>query len=250
MRALIRSVTPGFVLRTKRAIQREIELSRSIAGVAKLGEARDPAEALEMVQGFRGWGDYARIDSVQIPSEICALFDLLREQKVRRACEIGSFLGGTLCMMTRLLPDDAELFSLDWPEVADGPRPLATRKRFHEGFARKDQRVTVLYGDSHSEETAGRLATLLEGRPLDFLFIDGDHSSEGVRQDFELYAPFVRAGGLIGFHDIVPHDEAGFGVAEFWEELRTRYETREICDLEARERRAGFGIGVLTWPGV
>jgi predicted O-methyltransferase YrrM len=39
---------------------------------------------------------------------------------------------------------------------------------------------------------------------LDFLFIDGDHTYEGVKQDFEMYTPLVRKGGLVAMHDIVP----------------------------------------------
>lgn len=39
--------------------------------------------------------------------------------------------------------------------------------------------------------------------PLDILYIDGDHSYEGVKADYELHAPKVRPGGLIFFHDPV-----------------------------------------------
>jgi len=34
-----------------------------------------------------------------------------------------------------------------------------------------------------------------------FLFIDGDHSYEGVRNDLEKFAPLVANGGLVVFHD-------------------------------------------------
>jgi predicted O-methyltransferase YrrM len=36
---------------------------------------------------------------------------------------------------------------------------------------------------------------------LDLLFIDGDHSYEGVKRDYELYVSKVKPGGLILFHD-------------------------------------------------
>jgi hypothetical protein len=36
---------------------------------------------------------------------------------------------------------------------------------------------------------------------VDFLFIDGDHTYDAVRQDYELYFPKIRKGGLIFFHD-------------------------------------------------
>jgi predicted O-methyltransferase YrrM len=68
------------------------------------------------------------------------------------------------------------------------------------------QRVSLLMGrDSHSETTFRRVARLLGGRSIGFLFIDGDHSRYGVRQDFDMYSPLVAPGGLVAFHDISPN---------------------------------------------
>lgn len=36
---------------------------------------------------------------------------------------------------------------------------------------------------------------------MDFIFIDGDHTYEAVRTDYELYFPKIKKGGLIFFHD-------------------------------------------------
>jgi len=38
----------------------------------------------------------------------------------------------------------------------------------------------------------------------DMLFIDGDHSAAGVREDIRLFRPWVRSGGIIAFHDYIP----------------------------------------------
>lgn len=40
------------------------------------------------------------------------------------------------------------------------------------------------------------------GGPLDFAFIDGDHSEIAVRRDFELIAPWVKPSGIIALHDV------------------------------------------------
>jgi predicted O-methyltransferase YrrM len=37
--------------------------------------------------------------------------------------------------------------------------------------------------------------------PLDFLFIDGDHSEMGVQQDWQMWHRFVVPGGVVVFHD-------------------------------------------------
>ena len=38
--------------------------------------------------------------------------------------------------------------------------------------------------------------------PIRLLFIDGDHSYEAARRDFELWSPFVVPGGVIALHDV------------------------------------------------
>ena len=43
-----------------------------------------------------------------------------------------------------------------------------------------------------------------EGRIADAIFIDGDHSYEGVKRDLELYYPLLAAGGLLIVHDYLP----------------------------------------------
>ena|ERR1035437_168903 len=39
--------------------------------------------------------------------------------------------------------------------------------------------------------------------PIDMIFIDGVHSYNGVREDYEKYAPYVKQYGIIAFHDCV-----------------------------------------------
>ena len=38
-------------------------------------------------------------------------------------------------------------------------------------------------------------------KPIDFLFIDGDHSYEGCLQDWQDWNQFVAPGGIVAFHD-------------------------------------------------
>ena len=47
-------------------------------------------------------------------------------------------------------------------------------------------------------QDAGRRWT---GGEADLVFIDGDHSPEGCREDFEVWSPHVGPGGAIAFHD-------------------------------------------------
>jgi predicted O-methyltransferase YrrM len=88
-----------------------------------------------------------------------------------------------------------------------------------------------------------KVKAALSGQELSYLFIDGDHTYEGVKQDFELYGPLVRKGGVIALHDITEHPAAsGCDVARFWNQVRQVYRHTEI--IEDRQQ-GGFGIGVL-----
>jgi predicted O-methyltransferase YrrM len=39
------------------------------------------------------------------------------------------------------------------------------------------------------------------GPPLDVVFVDGDHSPQGCREDWDVWHPHVRSGGAVAFHD-------------------------------------------------
>ncbi len=57
---------------------------------------------------------------------------------------------------------------------------------------------------------------------IDLLHIDGLHTYEAVREDFETWKPKLSRRAIVLFHDIVVTRE-GFGVDRFWAEITTRY---------------------------
>jgi predicted O-methyltransferase YrrM len=175
------------------------------------------------------------------------LVDFLRKMQAlrpRRVCEIGTSAGGTLYAFTRVAAPDAVLVAVDLA------LPAATR-RLRSRLGRERQTIVDIEGDSHAHETKRAVVEALGGAPLDVLFIDGDHSYEGVRSDFELYGPLVRRGGLIGIHDINEDFVTRHGrqtasisgeVPRFWRELSGRY---RIEELVADPDQDGYGIGVI-----
>jgi len=57
-------------------------------------------------------------------------------------------------------------------------------------------------------------AAACDHRPVDFVFIDGDHSEEGLLDDWRAWSPLVEPGGIVALHDSRstperPIDEAG-----------------------------------------
>ena len=84
---------------------------------------------------------------------------------------------------------------------------------------------------------------LLKDEKVDFLFIDGDHTYQGVKQDFQMYSPLVKKGGIVAVHDIVTHDPAsGCEVDRFWNEIKPTYQHIEIIE---KQDQKWAGIGVL-----
>ncbi len=198
--------------------------------------ASTPTEALALARSLR-------VGPTQADEELEWLLGLLGYQQISTVVEIGTDEGGTLLVWTRAAAPDALLIALDI-------RPLGLLGRFsawallRRGFARPGQRVELLMPiDSHDPRTLERLRRRLDGRPIDFLFIDGDHSYDGVKRDFEMYSPLVRPGGLVAFHDVIAGDEPD--VVRYWRELKEEHETEEYAAVGPKR----YGIGVVRVPG-
>jgi len=83
----------------------------------------------------------------------------------------------------------------------------------------------ILFGQYSPSHTAVReTAKLLNGRSLDFLYIDGCHEASAVYSDMERFRQFVRVGGLIGLHDTYriagPKTVAGLIREGHWPEVK------------------------------
>lgn len=75
---------------------------------------------------------------------------------------------------------------------------------------------------------------------VELLHIDGFHTYEAVRHDYETWYDKVAPGGMILFHDVRAR-LPGFGVWRFWDEIEAQQETFTF--------NHGFGLGVLRKPG-
>jgi len=137
------------------------------------------------------------IASLQL-DEAALLYRLARNASSGPFAEIGRFKGGSTLVFAAALPDGAELWSYDL-HVALRPdlpgeqldRELAAALARY-GLAGK---VHLVVADSRTVQPPPA--------PLELLFVDGDHSYEGARADFERWGEFVRAGGHLLFHDAV-----------------------------------------------
>ena len=223
------------------------ELNRRVAS------AKDVTEVVRLVFEFSYWG--VEIGPLQLPSELAGLLEYVREQRPRTVLEIGTAGGGTFCGFAAFAAADALLVSVDLRHGEFGGGYPSWRAPLYRSFATRAQRISLIEGDSHSEESLAAVTDALDGRLVDLLFIDGDHTYPGVRADFETYSQLVAPGGLIALHDIAPEKPSAYpgmrvcvgGVPEFWREIRDQYEHVEIVD---DWEQGAFGIGMIRWPGV
>jgi predicted O-methyltransferase YrrM len=181
----------------------------------------------------------------QKTAELTALIDFLRPYELRTVIEIGSKKGGTLVLWMLLGTPDAHILGIDLPHGPFGGGNFAAeQEHVTRKFIGRDQRMWLFRQDSHDQATLEKLINVLANRKADLLFIDGDHTYEGVKQDFDMYSRFVKPGGLIMFHDIVDHP--GFidcQVHRFWSEIKIGHTHWEFIE-------PNHDIGFGPWGGI
>ena len=186
----------------------------------------------------------------QKTKELYMLQNFLKEHKIERVLEIGSYRGGTAMLWAKIVhPNNGKVFCLDLRFNWDA---FWEPNFMHDGQVYKKSSlkdiVTEFEGDSHSIEMKEKVSK--EVGQVDLLFIDGDHSYEGVKDDFYSYSKLVKPGGFVVFHDIVDspyHWSFDCHVSTFWEEIKHGYEYREFIDTGEYPGSPGqsMGIGIL-----
>jgi predicted O-methyltransferase YrrM len=186
--------------------------------------------------------------AMQKLSELARLLELLAQRPPRTVVEVGTAAGGTLLGWCAVSDPDATVISIDLPGGPYGGDAYdLTQLR---SYGQLGQRLHFLPRDSHDIATRDALLELLAGRDVDFLHIDGDHTYDGARTDYELYAPLVAPSGVIAFHDILPHPAAPeIEVHRLWQEVRADGAHVEFVDPDDDRGWGQWGgYGVLLGP--
>ncbi len=121
-------------------------------------------------------------------AHLMVLYSIARFLPARLCLEIGVDDGSTtLPLLLGTAENGGHLFSVD-PAPCDKAKLAVAASGYadHWHFA---------------QTTAANVADETPDASLDLLFIDGDHSAEGVALDWRLFAPKVRVGGIAIFHD-------------------------------------------------
>lgn len=176
----------------------------------------------------------------QIEEELAELVRNVRQLRPQTVLEIGTARGGTLLLWTRLAKPDAVIVSIDLPGGKFGSGYSKLRATVYRRFREKSQKLHLLREDSHSAKTLEKVRQIFGSKQIDLLFIDGDHTFEGVKADWEMYSTLVRPGGMIVFHDIAGnYDDTQ--VKRLWDSIKPGFEHREyVCP-----QNGTYGVGIL-----
>lgn len=187
--------------------------------------------------------------ALQKPAELAALLEMLYTLKPRNILEIGAGNGGTSWAFSKL-PSVEKLICIDLPEGPFGGLPKEKIAQTFQYIAQYSKaQITYIAGNSQSNECLEEVKKVLKDGLIDFLFIDGDHSYEGVKTDWLTYSNLVSDGGLIAFHDISHHpEETGCNVEKFWEEIKASgIPENQYSEFIEKEHGEWAGIGVVRW---
>ena len=149
--------------------------------------------------------------------------------------EIGSRKGSFLRELAGFAQPGAKIYSIDLGRDVEGNYPgefygnelrETVKSLCDQGF-----NAECLISDSRQPDA---IAWAASRAPFDLIFIDGDHSAEGVRADWNSYS---HMGQLVAFHDLF---NGSLGVGNLWQEIAAERNTAVI-----RGANSLMGIGIV-----
>lgn len=201
-----------------------VEENYAALGDRDVSQMLDPNNLLRMIDVVTAAFTTPQVYEFSAWSELIPVLSaILTIAKPRRFAELGvhngmSFLAA--CNTVKRLNLGTECIAIDsWlgDEHAGfhEPRVFETFKRNLGNLFPKQHFIRGLFDDA---------AACFDEGSIDLLHIDGFHTYEAVKNDFETWLPMMTSTGLVMFHD-TNVQRKDFGVWRFWDEMAERYPT-------------------------
>ena len=154
----------------------------------------------------------------QKEKEFTELMKIIKENNYKSLLEIGAYSNGCTYAFSQLCEN---VISVDLEHKST------------------ERLKNVKYITGNSQDI--NIKNKLKNKKFDVIFIDGDHTYDGVKKDFQLYSELINENGIICFHDIwdtPEHSRQNCFVSKFWNEIKTQYKYVEL------------GLEIQTWGGI
>ena len=208
--------------------------------IRRVGTPSISQDRLQQIQFYSGLGDAAHL-----------LYGLTRFVKPEVCVEIGSARGKSTCYIGLALKENGrgKLYAID-PHQTTNWNDRSSVDTL--GLISQNLRDVGVHEQVEIVRKASDQAAQNWSTKIDILFIDGDHSYEGVKRDWDLFAPHVREFGIVIFHDTMwdlrPNPQwsrSDMGVPRFVDHLRI-----QGYPVLTFERNCGVSLVQTTKGGV
>ena len=147
--------------------------------------------------------------------------------------EIGIWHGVNTRKLREVMNTEGTIYAID--PFEPGKLGISWQKLIAHSEASKTQNGNIIWLEEFSHQAIEKFKQI-EAQPIDFMFIDGDHSYEGIKTDWILWSPLVRCGGIIALHDSRSYEGRNIdhvGAAQYTQNVilkDERYKEIDHCD--------------------
>jgi predicted O-methyltransferase YrrM len=131
----------------------------------------------------------------QVKEELREFLTLLLENKVKKILQIGLGHFGSTQFCLSLICDEIVTVEFDIKNISN----YSDRELLYNQNIEK-----FVYGDSTDSNVLTKVLTFGD---FDAVLIDGNHSYEFVKKDYENYSKLIKKNGIIAFHDVLLEGE-------------------------------------------
>ncbi len=173
--------------------------------------------------------DYGNLDSAWIGHRYFA-YDLIRNTNPKTIVELGTHKGGSFFSFCQAVKDanlPTALYAIDtWKgDKHSGKYDESVFKLVNKLSKQLYPEVNI----SLIRKTFNQALKEFSNNSIDILHIDGLHTYEAVKEDFDNWLPKVKQNGIILLHDVFEKKE-DFGVYKLWNELKKKYSYFEFIN--------------------
>jgi len=184
---------------------------------------------------------FSKTNWPQYKSEIQDFIQLLKDEGVTSYLEIGCRHGDSYHAVGKVLPKGSLVVGVDLPGARSGKETGGKFRDSYVSLQRAEYELNKLGQDAHvfigNSHDSKIIKLVQKFKHFDAVFIDGDHSPDGVRADWENYG---LMGDIVAFHDIYGKTHNPTNIMKLFMEVRTGKRWTEFA-FNGLDR----GIGVV-----